>query len=146
MSVLREWSKSFGSFEEAATYSSMINHSIVSTRELNCSVKQRTGAAGESRGGLHTLPNRHRPKPSDNRNAMLGKLSSLILGNDCANRAQSAYLLCTMPRCSQSKRHNRAAGSCRKLSYLPPILFCRQHLCYLSPKPPFCKGGLCWLW
>ncbi len=41
-----------------------------------------------------------------------------ILGNDCANRAQSTYLVCTMPRCSQSKRHNRAAGSCRKLSSL----------------------------
>ena len=27
---------------------------------------------------MHTLPNRHRPKPSDNRKAMLGKLSSRI--------------------------------------------------------------------
>ena len=36
------------------------------------------GAAGESRGCLHTLPNRHRPKPSDNRKAMLGKLSERI--------------------------------------------------------------------
>ena len=26
------------------------------------------------------------------------------------------FVKCTMPRCSQSKRHNRAAGSCRKLS------------------------------
>jgi len=59
---------------------------------------------------------RSRFKPSDNRKAMLGKLSSLILGNDSSNRVQSVYLVCTMPRCSQSKRHNRAVGSCRKLS------------------------------
>ena len=56
----------------------MINHSIVSTNELNCSVKQRTGAAGESRGGLHTLPNRHRPKPRIDCEAILGKLSERI--------------------------------------------------------------------
>ena len=71
-------------------------------------MKQRTGAAGESRVRSHTLPNRHRPKPRIDCEA--------ILGNDCANRAQSAYLVCTLPRCSQSKRHNRAVGSCRKLS------------------------------
>jgi len=41
-------------------------------------VKQRTGAAGESRGGLHTLPNRHRPKPRIDCVAILGKLSELI--------------------------------------------------------------------
>ena len=57
----------------------MINHSIVSTSGLNSSVKQRTGAAGESRGGLRTLPNRHSPKPRIDCAAILGKLSSLCL-------------------------------------------------------------------
>ena len=52
---------------------------LFDANELNCSVKQRTGAAGESRGGLHTLPNRHRPKPRIDCAAILGKLSSICL-------------------------------------------------------------------
>ena len=46
--------------------------------ELNCSVRQRTGAAGESRVSLHTLPNRHRPKPRIDCDAILGKLSERV--------------------------------------------------------------------
>ena len=41
-------------------------------------MKQRTGAAGESRVGLHTLPNRHCPKPRIDCAAILGKLSERI--------------------------------------------------------------------
>ena len=51
---------------------------------------------------------------------------------------------CTMPRCSQSKRHNGAAGSCRKLSSLTPISFCRHHCVTYPPNPLSVKGAYCW--
>ena len=52
------------------------NSNIIGAREFNCSVKQRTVAAGECRGSLLTLPSRHRPKPRIDCVAILGKLSS----------------------------------------------------------------------
>ena len=95
---------------------------------------------------IYTMLRRSRFKPSDNRKAMLGKLSSLILGNDCANRAQSAYLVCTMLRCSQSKRHNLAVGSCRKLSLATDKYFAAT-ICVTHPlNPPPVRGTYCCLW
>ena len=70
-------------------------------------------------------------------------LTLCVTETDCANRVQSAYLECTMLRCSQSKRHNRAEGSCRKLSSLAPISFCRHHCVTYPPNPLSVKGAYC---
>ena len=74
-----QWSKFLTLLKRRLPTLTMINHSIIDPRELNCSVKQRTVVAGESSGGLHTLPNRHRLKPRIDCVAILGKLSSLIV-------------------------------------------------------------------
>ena len=71
----REW------FEEPTAIFHWKIALLFDTRELNCSVKQRTGAAGESRERSHTLPNRHRPKPRIDCVAILGKLSSICLSH-----------------------------------------------------------------
>ena len=73
-----QWSKYLTPLKSRLPTLTMINHSIIDPSGFNCSVKQRTVAAGERRACLHTLPNRHRLRPRIDCVAILGKLSSCI--------------------------------------------------------------------